>query len=84
MIAAIAQGTIADTSATKNAEQVKLWQKFSKAMRDDAGAVNAAIHKGDQAGHGQGHEEAQPELRGLPRRFQAENRRERQRKMTLE
>jgi hypothetical protein len=48
VIAAIAQGTIADTSATKNAEQVKLWQKFSVAMRDDAGAVNAAIRKGDQ------------------------------------
>ena len=48
VIAAIAQGVIADTSATKNAEQVKLWQKFSKAMRDHAGAANAAIHKGDQ------------------------------------
>jgi hypothetical protein len=48
VIAAIAQGTIADTSATKDAEQVKLWRKFSIAMRDDAGEVNAAIHKGDQ------------------------------------
>ena len=47
VIAAIAQGSIADTSATKNADQVKLWRKFSMAMRDDAGAVNAAIHKGD-------------------------------------
>jgi hypothetical protein len=47
VIAAIAQGTIADTSATKNADQVKLWQQFSRAMRDDAGAVNAAIHKVD-------------------------------------
>ena len=49
VIAAIAQGVIADTSATKNAEQVKQWQKFSKAMRDHAGAANTAIHKGDQA-----------------------------------
>ena len=49
VIAAIAQGAIADTSATKNADQVKLWQKFSKAMRDHAGAANAAIHKGDAA-----------------------------------
>ena len=47
VIAAIAQGAIADTSATKNADQVKLWQQFSTAMRDDAGAVNAAIHKVD-------------------------------------
>jgi cytochrome c556 len=47
VIAAIAQGSIADTSATKNIDQVKLWRKFSTAMRDDAGAVNAAIHKGD-------------------------------------
>jgi hypothetical protein len=49
VIAAIAQGAIADTSATKDADQVKLWQKFSKAMRDHAGAANAAIHKGDAA-----------------------------------
>ena len=28
---------------------MKLWQKFSKAMRDHAGAANAAIHKGDAA-----------------------------------
>jgi hypothetical protein len=48
-IAAIAQGTIADTSATKNADQVKLWVKFSEAMRNDAGDVNAAVHKGDEA-----------------------------------
>lgn len=49
VIAAIAQGTIADTSATKNADEVKQWEKFSVAMREDAGAVNAAIHKGDEA-----------------------------------
>jgi hypothetical protein len=49
VIAAIAQGVIADTSATKNADQVKQWQQFSKAMRDHAGAANAGIHKGDPA-----------------------------------
>ena len=27
---------------------MKQWYKFSAAMRDDAGAVNAAIHKGDE------------------------------------
>jgi hypothetical protein len=48
VIAAIAQGTIADTSATKNAEQVLQWRKFSTAMRDHAGAVNAAIRKADK------------------------------------
>ena len=47
-IAAIAQGSIADTSATKAAGQVKQWQTLMAAMRDDAGAVNAAIHAGDQ------------------------------------
>ena len=49
VIAAIAQGSMADTSATKSADQVPQWRKFSTAMRDDAGAVNAAIHQGDQA-----------------------------------
>jgi hypothetical protein len=49
VIAAIAQGVVADTSATKDGAQVKQWQTFSKAMRDHAGAANAAIHKGDQA-----------------------------------
>jgi hypothetical protein len=48
VLAAIAQGTAADTSATKNEEQVKQWQKFSAAARDLAGEVNAAIHKGDE------------------------------------
>ena len=48
VIAAIAQGVIADTSMTKNAKQVEQWQQFSKAMRDYAGAANAAIHKGDR------------------------------------
>jgi hypothetical protein len=48
VIAAIAQGSIADTSATKNADEVKQWQKFSKTMRDNAGDVNAAIHKANE------------------------------------
>jgi hypothetical protein len=48
VIAAIAQGTMADTSEAKSPEQVKQWYGFSTAMRDDAGAVNAAIHKEDE------------------------------------
>ena len=48
VIAAIAQGSMADTSETKKPEQVKQWYGFSAAMRDDAGAVNAAIHQGDE------------------------------------
>ena len=48
VIAAIAQGSIADTSATKGPEQVKQWFKFMATMRDHAGSLNAAIHKGDQ------------------------------------
>jgi hypothetical protein len=47
-IAAIAQGTIADTSEAKSPAQVKQWYAFSQAMRDHAGAVNAAIHKRDE------------------------------------
>jgi hypothetical protein len=47
VLAAIAQGAMLDTSVTKNADQVKQWQKFSAAARDDAAAVNVAIHKGD-------------------------------------
>jgi hypothetical protein len=47
VMAAIAQGSMADTSATKGDDQVKQWKEFSTAMRDNAGAVNAAIHKGD-------------------------------------
>lgn len=49
VLAVIAQGTMADTSATKGDDQVKQWQKFSAAARNLAGEVNAAIHKGDQA-----------------------------------
>lgn len=49
VLAAISQGTMADTSATKNDGEVKQWQAFCVAARDNAGAVNAAIRKGDEA-----------------------------------
>jgi hypothetical protein len=48
VIAAIAQGTMADTSEAKNLEQVKQWYKFSAEMRDAAGKLNGAVHKGNQ------------------------------------
>ncbi len=48
VLAVIAQGTMADTSVTKDEAQVKQWQEFSAAARDLAGEVNAAIHKGDE------------------------------------
>jgi hypothetical protein len=54
VIAVIAQGSMADTSATKNPDQIKQWQGFSTTMRDQAGAVNAAIHKADQAAADEG------------------------------
>ncbi|MCE5266543.1 MAG: hypothetical protein LLG00_01475 [Planctomycetaceae bacterium] len=50
VIAAIAQGSMADLSATKNPGQAQQWYKFSAAMRDDAGQLNAAIHKKDASG----------------------------------
>ena len=49
VLAVIAQGTMADTSVTKNDAQVEQWQEFSAVSRDLAGEVNAAIHKGDEA-----------------------------------
>lgn len=49
VIAAIAQGSMADTSEAKTPEQIKQWFNLSIAMRDSAGALNAAIHKGDEA-----------------------------------
>jgi hypothetical protein len=48
VIAAIAQGSMASSSETKKPEKVKEWQEFATAMRDDAAAVNKAIHKGDE------------------------------------
>ncbi|MEN6405171.1 MAG: hypothetical protein ABFC77_01745 [Thermoguttaceae bacterium] len=47
VLAAIAQGTMADTSAAKNAAQEKQWRQFSANARDAAAAVNAAIHRAD-------------------------------------
>ena len=47
-IAAIAQGSMADTEAVKKAGDEEKWYKFCAQMRDAAGAVNAAIHAGDQ------------------------------------
>jgi hypothetical protein len=47
-IAAIAQGSMADTGAAKNPQQIKEWYGFSAQMRDAAGAVNAAIHAGNE------------------------------------
>jgi hypothetical protein len=48
VIAAIAQGSMANSSETKKPEQVKQWCDLAAAMRDDAGALNAAINKGDE------------------------------------
>ncbi len=47
-IAAIAQGSMADTSAAKNPQEINEWYRFSAAMRDAAGAANAAIHAGNE------------------------------------
>lgn len=48
VIAVIGQGSIASASETKKPEQADVWCKLMAAMRDDAGAVNAAIHCGDE------------------------------------
>ncbi len=48
VIAAIAQGTMADTGATNGPEQIRQWYGFSTQMRDAAAAVNAAIHALDE------------------------------------
>jgi hypothetical protein len=47
-IAAIAQGSMADTAAAKDPHQVKQWYDFCAAMRDAAGQTNAAIHAGNE------------------------------------
>jgi hypothetical protein len=47
-IAAIAQGSMADSGAAKNPQQINQWYGFSAQMRDAAGAVNAAIHAGNE------------------------------------
>ena len=47
-IAAIAQGSMFDTSAAKNPQEINEWYGFSIQMRDSAGAANAAIHAGNE------------------------------------
>jgi hypothetical protein len=49
-IAAIGQGTIADISKAKNADEVKKWYGYMSFMRDSAGEAGAAIRRGDQPG----------------------------------
>ncbi|MBN2473824.1 MAG: hypothetical protein JXB62_04410 [Pirellulales bacterium] len=48
-IAAIAQGTVADTREAKSPEQVQQWYAFSVQMRQAAGAVNAAVRALDES-----------------------------------
>jgi hypothetical protein len=48
-IAVIAQGSLADTSETKNADEVKKWHGFCIQMRDAATGLNKAIRAADQA-----------------------------------
>jgi hypothetical protein len=48
VIAAIAQGSMSSASETKKPQEVKQWHALAAAMRDDAGALNAAIHKGNE------------------------------------
>ncbi len=47
-LAVIGQGSIADLSQAKNAEQEKQWQEFCIKMRDAAAAVNKEVRAGDQ------------------------------------
>jgi hypothetical protein len=49
VLAAIAQGAMADTSQAKNPGQVKQWYDWSAKARDYAGAVNSAIHAGNES-----------------------------------
>jgi hypothetical protein len=48
VLAAIAQGTIANSGDTKKPDKSAEWTKFCVQMRDAAGAVNASIHAKDQ------------------------------------
>jgi hypothetical protein len=48
VIAAIAQGSMPNWSETKKPKEVKQWYDLAAAMRDDAAAVNRAIHQGDE------------------------------------
>jgi hypothetical protein len=47
VLAAIAQGSMADTSATKSPDQNEQWYKFCEEMRDKAAAMNKSIHAGN-------------------------------------
>jgi hypothetical protein len=49
VLAAIAQGSMTDTSATKSTEQVEQWYRFCEEMRNAAGAMNKSIRDGDPA-----------------------------------
>jgi hypothetical protein len=49
-LAVIAQGSLADTSETKSADQVAKWHGFCVQMRDAAAALNKAVHEGDAKG----------------------------------
>lgn len=49
VLAAIAQAVYADTHEVKNPADMDKWYRYCDEMRDAAGAVNAAIHAGDQA-----------------------------------
>ncbi len=53
VIAAIAQGSVADLSEAKTPEQAKQWYEFSVKMRDTAGEVNAAVHAKDEVKAGE-------------------------------
>lgn len=48
VLAAIAQGTIANSGETKKPEKAEEWAKFCVQMRDAAAAVNAGVHAKDQ------------------------------------
>jgi hypothetical protein len=49
VMAAIAQGSMADLSATKSPDQAAQWYRFCEEMRIAAAAVNKSIHDGDAA-----------------------------------
>ena len=47
VLAAIAQGSMADTSESKSPEQTQQWYQFCTEMRDKAAAMNKSIHAGN-------------------------------------
>ena len=47
-LAAIAQTALADTHEVKKPADLDKWYQYCAEMRDAAGAVNAAVHAGDQ------------------------------------